>query len=839
MVVLLLVGCRSRPVEMAVEAPLEVSPAALDFGETFVGVPVTRTLSLRNTGKVERVAALTLTPPFAASLQDVTVGGGDEVQLDVTASPTSPGSFTTTMNVDGTVVSLRLEALTIPSCEAPGPCETTRFDLAARRCVVEFVADGAACVAACVTNGACSAGVCRGGSATCDDENQCTLDACGDTAGCVHQPIDCAPPDDPCQAAYCDAAGGCQKAPVEDGVRCGPEDCARNTARVCIGGACATRTRPQGALCFETLVGVAAGPGRVDGRGDEARFFRVRTATTDRWGNTFVFGGGEVRRVTPGGVVTTLVRSTGGTTPVDGVGQGVIASPALPTTDAYGNVFVLDSGGRCVRKITPTGVLSTVAGACVEVGRNPDVKGLAAMADGRLLVATAAGVSQVLADGGLEFLHPGDAPLAESPSGELLFTSPGDAGETLVVSRAASGATRVVRSWPFSGPGSRLYGVSGLSSSGRLLASWDTDAGCLLGVSLPDGGLEQRGLMAVACRLSAPNASTFTGSPVFNSWLGRDEHGYVFDRGVALQRLGTSGVEALAGRPEESGQVDGVAPHARLSVTAGFNLGRRTADVVAAWPDGTVVLADGRGALLRRWSADGGLSTVDAGALGLTTLQPSDGGAWLKSSNERRWFDGSTVGAPVVLGPSLAGWTPAYDSEAFFTPQGTWLFSPQLLIRLGAGHEALGVIRGGRTLRDGPLPDVDLDGGWVDTDAGTADFNALHAPVRLSDERVALLDVHSIRVLSPAGLQTLAGSDTPGFVDGPAAVARFNGPLGLAMAPNGDLYIADTENNAIRVLTAAGVVRTVGWLTDRPSAVAIAANGDVYVLVRHALLRGR
>lgn len=838
MVVLSLVGCRSRPVEMAVEAPLEVSPGALDFGETFVGVPVTRTLSLRNTGKVERVASLTLTPPFAASLQDVTVGGGDEVQLDVTASPTSPGSFTTTMNVDGTVVSLRLEALTIPSCEAPGPCETTRFDLAARRCVVELVADGAACVAACVTNGACTAGVCRGASAICDDENQCTLDACGDTAGCVHQPIDCAPPDDPCQAAYCDAAGGCQKAPVEDGVRCGPEDCARNTARVCIGGACATRTRPQGALCFETLVGVAAGPGRVDGRGDEARFFRVRTATTDRWGNTYVFGGGEVRRVTPGGVVTTLVRSTGGTTPVDGVGQGVIASPALPTTDAYGNVFVLDSGGRCVRKVTPTGVLSTVAGACVEAGTPPGVKGLAAMADGRLLVATGVGVSRLLADGGLEFLHPGDAPLAESPSGELLFTLPGDAGETLVVSRGASGTTRVVRGWPVSGPGSRLYGVSGLSPSGRVLASWDTDAGCLLGVSVADGGLEQRGLMAMACRLSAPGTSTFTGSPVFASWLGRDEQGYVFDRGVALQRLGASGVEALAGRPEEPGRVDGVAPHARLTVAAGFTLYER-GDLLTAWPDGTVVMAD-EGLGLRRWSHDGGLSTVDAGSLArIMTLQLTDGGAWVKSANARRWFDGTTFSAPVVLGPGLSGLGVATTSEAFFGEEGSWLFAPQLLIRLGAGHEALGVIRGGRTLRDGPLPDAALDGGWVDTDAGTADFTALQAPVALSGDSVALLDVHSIRVLSPTGLQTLAGSDTPGFVDGPAAMARFNGPLGLALAPNGDLYIADTENNAIRVLTTAGVVRTVGRLTDRPSAVAIAANGDVYVLVRHALLRGR
>lgn len=832
-------ACPSRPVDVVVEEPLEVSPTAIDFGETFVGVPVTRTMSLRNPGKVARSASVLLGAPFTASQTAVTVGGGDDAQLEFTATPTDAGSFSATIDVDGTSVSLRLLALAVPDCAGAGPCEAARFDVSQRRCVLDVRADGTACRAPCVTDGFCTAGVCRGQAATCDDQNQCTLDACSDASGCVHQPIGCAPPDDPCQAAYCDATGGCQKAPVEDGVRCGPEDCARNTARVCITGACVTRTRPQGELCFETLAGVAAGPGRVDGRGDEARFFRVRAATTDRWGNTFVFGGGEVRRVTPGGVVTTLVRFSGGNTPVDGVGQGVIASPALPTTDAFGNVFVLDSYGRCVRKVTPTGVLSTVAGVCDDSGSIPDIKALAAMSDGRLLVATGSGIARYLVDGGLQSLHAGGPPLAEATTGDLLFTSPGDAGETLVVSRSAAGATRIVRGWPESSPGSRLYGVTGLSPSGRVLANWDTDAGCVLGVTLVDGGLEQRGLIGRSCRYSAPNSSTFTGSPVFSSWVGRDEQGYAFERGVHLERLGTTGLESLAGRAEQPGRVDGPAPDARLNVTAGFGFSRYVADPLVVWPDGTVFFADGRVSSIRSWRADGGLSTIDAGLLSVTTLQVADGGAWVKSGNERRWFDGETLGASVVLGPSIAGWTPAYDSEAFFEPQGTWLFSPQLLIRLGAQHEVLGVIRGGRTLTDGPLPSTDLDGGWVDTDAGTADFSALHSPVPLSSERVAVIDQHAIRVLSPGGIQTLAGGPTAGFVDGPAGIARFNGPLGLAKAANGDLYVADTENNAIRVLTTAGVVRTVGRLTDRPAAVAVGPNGDVFVLVRHALLRGK
>lgn len=51
--------------------------------------------------------------------------------------------------------------------------------------------------------------------------------------------------------------------------------------------------------------------------------------------------------------------------------------------------------------------------------------------------------------------------------------------------------------------------------------------------------------------------------------------------------------------------------------------------------------------------------------------------------------------------------------------------------------------------------------------------------------------------------------------------------------------VADTENHVIRAISPLGLVRTLGRLNDRPSGVTVAPNGDVYVLVRHALLRGR
>jgi hypothetical protein len=71
---------------------------------------------------------------------------------------------------------------------------------------------------------------------------------------------------------------------------------------------------------------------------------------------------------------------------------------------------------------------------------------------------------------------------------------------------------------------------------------------------------------------------------------------------------------------------------------------------------------------------------------------------------------------------------------------------------------------------------------------------------------------NSIRVRRPNGVQELfAGTDAYGFSGdgGPAAQAQFNGVWSLAVAPNDDVYIADTGNQRVRVVSAAtGIITT-------------------------------
>ena len=52
-------------------------------------------------------------------------------------------------------------------------------------------------------------------------------------------------------------------------------------------------------------------------------------------------------------------------------------------------------------------------------------------------------------------------------------------------------------------------------------------------------------------------------------------------------------------------------------------------------------------------------------------------------------------------------------------------------------------------------------------------------------------DYHAIRKYNTTSftMSTVAGSNPAGYVDGPATVAKFNYPRGLALAPTGEIYV--------------------------------------------------
>jgi len=154
------------------------------------------------------------------------------------------------------------------------------------------------------------------------------------------------------------------------------------------------KVTPQGVV--STIAGNSGG--FLDGTGTDARFYAPNGVAIDTEGNLYVadYNNHRIRKISPEGVVSTFAGS-GERGVADGQGsQAQFNWPNSIAMDAADNLYVVDNGSHRIRRVTPQGLVSTIAGGGIEgdyangpgkLARFNRPRGIAIDTDGNLYVA--------------------------------------------------------------------------------------------------------------------------------------------------------------------------------------------------------------------------------------------------------------------------------------------------------------------------------------------------------------------------------------------------------------------------------------------------------------------
>ena len=484
-------------------------------------------------------------------------------------------------------------------------------------------------------------------------------------------------------------------------------------------------------------------------------------------------GNNRIREVTPDGLIQTFAGTgVAGLYPLGGPATQVALHSPAGVAFYSGNLYIADSGNHLIRVVTPDGNISAVAGVGYP-GFAGDT-GLAVLANlqGPQDVAVDSKGTIYIADTGNQRIR------TVTPDGNINTVAGGGA-------TGFSGDGAAATSAALSQPYAMVVDSQGdifIADLGNLRIREVDSKGninTIAGTGFP--GFTGDGATATKATLTLP------------SGVAVDSSGNVFiadQWNLRIRKVASSNINTVVGNGSFSYSGDGgPATRAQFNGPQG----------VALDPSGNLYIADSRNAAVRRVGLDHTISTLPGTSVVLPRGMAADsaGNVYVADALDNRVKRIGTDGSVVTV---------AGNGSAGFGGDGGPASSAQL-----NGPAGVAVDRAGNLY--------------------IADF---------ANNRVREVTTDgNINTIAGSGLQAYAG-DT-----GPATQAALNGPQGVAVDAAGNVYIADTNNHAIRKVTRDGNINTIagtgvpGFLGDggpptaaqitAPAAVALDAAGNLYV----------
>lgn len=508
-----------------------------------------------------------------------------------------------------------------------------------------------------------------------------------------------------------------------------------------------------------TFAGTPDVTGTNDGAGSAAQFHFPQGIALDSSNNVYVAdtANNTIRKITPGGVVTTFAGTPGTTGSTDSAqGSPLFQGPAAVAVDGSNNIYVADTGNHTIRFITPAGIVSTLAGTAGKHGS----------ADG---VGSAASFYMPF---GLTVDNSGNVYVADTFNDLIRMIAPGGTVTTLAGQQGMGNyqdgtGTNALFHWP--------YGIAWNGADELYVGDSQHNA-------IRQINLSTRAVTFFAgsgyhifstfycCNPGAIDGANTNASFYSPQGLAVSPSGAVFvaDTGNDLIRQitianGATNVTTLAGTGDFGGSADGTGSAAR------FNNPNR----LALDSSNNIYVSDSGNNTIRKVTLAGVVTTL-AGTAGVSGHADGANGA-------------ASFNYPTGLAVDSSNNVFVSDSRNYTIRK----ITPAGVVTTFAGTAGVS--------------------GTNDGVGAAAQFkNPLGLAIDIVNNiYVADAEANTIRMITPVGVvSTFAGTGVAGDVNGAADVAEFNQPTDVALDDSGNIYVMDSGNLQIREITGDPMVST-------------------------------